>query len=48
MLYINYLQEKSEQIKKIISDLFGIDESQDEIVEFPEKEERKELSVPCD
>jgi len=45
MPYINYLQEKSNQIKKIVFDLFGIENINDEIVEFPEKEEFGDLST---
>ena len=45
MSYKNYLQEKSEQIQKIVSDLFAINDIHDEIVEFPEKEEFGDLTT---
>jgi arginyl-tRNA synthetase len=45
MLYINYLQEKSNQIKKIVYDLFQIDDIQENLVEFPEKEEFGDLTT---
>ena len=45
MLYINYLQEKSNQIKKIICDLFEINDIDDDIIDFPEKEEFGDLTT---
>lgn len=45
MQHINYLNEKSEQIKSIISECFGETGVDEEIVEFPEKEEFGDLST---